>query len=97
MFVNKFPGRLKYIVEAVVLFVSFAVVIFIGYAGWLQTIKQFDAGITTGVVLWPLWPFVAFMTLGLVLYGLVLLSDGIDVVVRCARYKKPTEKVLTEL
>jgi len=92
MFVNKLPGRLRYIVDAFVLFVSFAVVIFIGYAGLQQTIKQFTAGITTGVVFWPLWPFVAFMTIGLVLYSLVLLSDGIDIVIRCARYKKPIEK-----
>lgn len=77
MFVNKFPGRAKYIAEAVVLLVETAVVTEMTICAFNKILDNYDKGVATSVLLIPTYPFCAFMCIGLGLFALMLLLDTI--------------------
>jgi TRAP-type C4-dicarboxylate transport system permease small subunit len=92
MFVNKFPGRAKYITEAVVLLVETAVMTGMTICAFLKIFDNYHKGISTSVLLIPTYPFVAFMCFGLGLFSLLLLLDTVLTCIDAVKYKKPETK-----
>ncbi len=77
MFVDKFPQKMRYVSDTVVLIVEAAVMGLMAYSGYLQTLSYIDKELVTDVLGIPVWPFAALMSVALLLFAAMLLIDAI--------------------
>ncbi len=77
MFAEKFPRTFRLVLETIVLFIEAGVMGFMTYCGYLKIISDFSKNLSTAVLRIPTWPFSIFMTLGLLLFSIMLLLDAI--------------------
>lgn len=77
MFVEKFPYVVRCILEGVVNFVEAIFGALMCYAAFQQISTLYTRGNGTSVIHIPHWPFAVFMTIGLLLFTIFLVLDGI--------------------
>lgn len=77
MFVEKFPYTVRCIVEGVVNLVEAVFGALMCYAAFQQISTLFERGTGTSVLRIPHWPFAVFMTIGLLIFTIFLVLDGI--------------------
>lgn len=77
MFVNKFPHAIRCAVEGIVNLVEAAFGGIMCYAAFQQIATLFSRGTGTSVLRIPHWPFAIVMSIGLLLFTIFLLLDGI--------------------
>ena len=77
MFVEKFPYTVRCIVEGVVNLVEAVFGALMCYAAFQQISTLFARGTGTSVLRIPHWPFAVFMTIGLLIFTIFLVLDGI--------------------
>lgn len=77
MFVEKFPFTARCIVEGVINLVEAVFGALMCYASFQQISRLYERGVGTGAIHIPHWPFAIFMTIGLLLFTIFLVLDGI--------------------
>lgn len=77
MFIEKFPYTVRCIVEGVVNFVEAIFGALMCYAAFQQISTLYSRNAGTSVIHIPHWPFAIFMTIGLLLFTIFLILDGI--------------------
>ena len=77
MFVEKFPHTVRCIVEGIVNLVEAVFGGLMCYAAFQQISTLYERGVSTSVAHIPHWPFAVFMTIGLLLFTIFLVLDGI--------------------
>ena len=77
MFAEKFPRGFRLALDVVVMVVEAGIMGLMTYCGYLKTVSDFDKGLGTSVLGIPTWPFAALMTIGLLLFTVMLLIDAI--------------------
>lgn len=77
MFVEKFPHTVRCIVEGCVNFFEAVFAVLMCYAAFQQISTLYERGVGTSVLHIPHWPFAVFMTIGLLIFTIFLVLDGI--------------------
>lgn len=96
MFINKFPGRSKLIVDTIVQLIECVAGGFLIYGNLEKMLSNGARGITTSTLLIPTWPFCAIMMIGSILFTVMMILDLIITIIDMAKYRKPTaEEVAT--
>ncbi len=89
MLVNKFPPKVAYLVDGIVLAIGTVLIALMSCAGFIQMMKQFTTGTTTMVLHMPLFPFYLCMGIGLVLFAVTLATDSIVSFMKAGGYQEP--------
>lgn len=77
---NLMPKRVSSMINGVVYsFLMFPIISFMAWHGWKKTWKAFEAGEVDMVSIWAplMWPFYGVIALGLTLFALQILAQGI--------------------
>jgi TRAP-type C4-dicarboxylate transport system permease small subunit len=77
MFADMLPPGMKKALKFVLYTASAAVLFIMCYAAMLNIGTQFDSGAQTQVLKIPIWPFVILTFIGLLLYAINLLLQGV--------------------
>ena len=89
MLIDRFPWRVKGVIESVVFAFTAYLCFMLFYAALLQSQTVIKTGLTTQVLFIPHWPFLIIMTVGLGVLGIVFVLDTIQSVIRVILNQKP--------
>jgi TRAP-type C4-dicarboxylate transport system permease small subunit len=76
--ISRFPSRVQAILNSVHLLISFALFVFVTRQSYLYIFTMAESERTSAVLLIPIFPFIAILTIGLGIYTLQLLADLVD-------------------
>jgi len=85
LIISRFPSRVQAILNSVHLLVSFALFVVITRQSYLYILTMADSNRTSAVLLIPVFPFIAILTIGLGIYTLQLLADLLDTVLEAVK------------
>ncbi len=94
MFAEKFPRTVRLVLDVVIMVIEAGVMGYMTYCGVLKTISDFDKSLGTSVLGIPTWPFAALMSLGLLLFTILLLIDAILSAIEIVKGKPGEQKKL---
>ena len=77
MFIDHLPARTKAVVDGLGLLAGTAMMAIVAYAGILQGGISAQQGQTTTVLFIPIYPFYYLLGIGIFVYALILLVDGL--------------------
>jgi TRAP-type C4-dicarboxylate transport system permease small subunit len=93
MFINFLPKRIRSVLSFVILLLSSAMLFVMFYAALIQIPEQMSAGLGTTVLHIPIWPFVAVMCIGILLYAVSLLIHAfMELIVGLKKGGEPAER-----
>lgn len=89
MVVDKFPFLGRKILEGVVQIFEVITIAIVTYCSWVKTMTMLDKGLGTSILGMPQWPFGLCMTIGMLLYTIML---AIDCIITFYSIKHPEPK-----
>ena len=95
MFINKFPGRSKLIVDTIVQIIECVAGGFLIYGNLEKMLANGAKGISTSTLLIPTWPFCAIMMIGSILFTIMMVLDLILTIIDLVQYRKPSAEEVT--
>lgn len=85
MFVDRFPMRLRSLIQGFGLLLGAAMMILVAYAGFLQGGESADRGQITSVLGIPVYPFYYLLGAGILIYVLVLLVHALCLIMNAVK------------
>jgi len=79
--VDKLPTKIRDVVGIITSLISLAFFAYCAYSNFIQAGNVAKKGVTSTVLLFPLWPFNAIMGIGITALFLVLVCDVIDLAI----------------
>jgi TRAP-type C4-dicarboxylate transport system permease small subunit len=76
--VARFPKKLRGIIGMITSFLTFALFVLITWQNLLYIKDQYDSRLTSAVLLIPVYPFIAVVTVATAVFCLILIRDMID-------------------
>jgi TRAP-type C4-dicarboxylate transport system permease small subunit len=76
--VARFPKKVRGIIGMITSFLTFGLFVLITWQNWLYIKEQYDSKLTSAVLLIPVYPFIAIVTIGTAVFCLILVRDMID-------------------
>ena len=83
--ISRFPSRVQAILNSIHLLISFALFVVITRQSYLYILTMKESSITSAVLLIPVFPFIAILTIGLGIYTLQLLADFLDTMLKAVK------------
>jgi TRAP-type C4-dicarboxylate transport system permease small subunit len=76
--VARFPKKVRGIIGMITSFLTFALFVLITWQNLIYIKEQYDSKLTSAVLLIPVYPFIAVVTVGTAVFCLILVRDMID-------------------
>ena len=89
MFVEKFPYKVRCLIEGVVYLVEGGFGALMCYSSFSQIARLQSRGVSTATIHIPHWPLAVFMTIGLLLFTIFLFLDAILAFMKIGQKPKP--------